>query len=83
MEYKMFSIRDTKAEVFFPPWYKQTHGEAERAFADIVSDDKSTIHKHPEDFDLFFVGTYDDQTGKITIPQAPEHIVKAVHFKQQ
>lgn len=80
MQFKMYSIRDSKAEIFHPPFYKTTHGEAERAFQDLTKDDKSTLSKHPEDFDLYYVGIYDDNTGKIVSPDTPQHIIKAVQF---
>lgn len=76
----MYSIRDTKAEVYYTPWYKNTHGEAERAFLELAEDGKSTINKHPEDFDLYFVGEYDDTTGKLTPLDTPQHIVKAINI---
>jgi len=75
----MFSIRDTKAEVYHPPFFKGTHGEAERAFMELARDEKSQIAKYPEDFDLFYVGDYDDETGKIDPQVTPQHIIKAVN----
>ncbi|AZL82793.1 nonstructural protein [Apis mellifera associated microvirus 27] len=81
--FKMYSICDTKAEIFHPPFFKKTHGEAERDFQSIVNEPKSTLHNHPEDFDLYYLGTYDDTTGKINPVPTPEHIVKAAFLKQQ
>lgn len=78
MELKMYSIRDQKAEAFNQPWYAKTHGEAERTFAQLAKDPKSTIHLFPEDFDLYFVGTYDDQKGVVNSLDTPQHIAKAI-----
>lgn len=78
MQLKAFSIRDSKGEIFHPPFYKKTHGEAERDFAQLVQDEKSTIAKFPEDFDLYFVGTYDDNSGLFSALDTPQHITKAV-----
>lgn len=78
---KAFSIRDQKGEVFHPPFYKKTHGEAERDFKQLVSDGKSTVSQYPEDFDLYYVGEYDDQTGIFNSCDTPQHIVKAVQLK--
>lgn len=80
MELKMFSIRDAKGEIFHPPFYKKTHGEAERDFAQLVQDDKSMAHKFPEDFDLYYLGTYDDGTGKMIPLDTPQHLQKAVQY---
>lgn len=75
---KMFSIRDSKGEIFNPPYYAKTHGEALRSFKTLSNDPKSTINQYPEDFDLYFLGEYDDQTGKLKPNDTPQHIEKAV-----
>ena len=82
MTLKMYSIRDAKSEIFNKPWFAITHGEAERNFTAAVNDEKTSLHNHPEDFDLFYVGMYDDNTGKLTALQTPEHIIKAVQVKK-
>lgn len=80
---KMFSIRDTKVGTYNAPGYKLTAGEAERDFRTIVNDPKSgPLHDYPEDFDLFEIGEFDDQTGKIKTLDTPHHIAKAADVKQ-
>lgn len=81
MTQKIYSIRDQKAEYFTQPFFKKTHGEAERDFTMLVNDEKSQINKFPEDFDLYYIGDYDDQTGKMSPLDTPQHIVKAVQAK--
>lgn len=75
---KMFSIRDSKGEIFHPPFFKNTHGEAERDFKQLSKDDKSMVSKYPEDFDLYYIGEYDTKTGKMNPVETPQHIIKAV-----
>lgn len=82
MELKMFSIRDSKGEVFNQPFFQKTHGEAERNFSQLVNDSKSTVSQFPEDFDLYFIGTYDDQIGLVKPLATPQHILKAVSIKK-
>lgn len=81
MELKMYSIRDAKGEIFNPPFYKKTHGEAERDFHQLCKDEKSMPAQYPEDYDLYFIGTYDDATGKINSLDTPQHVVKAITVK--
>lgn len=78
MTLKIFSIRDSKGEAFGQPFFQKTHGEAERNFKTLVSDEKSMISKFPEDFDLYYIGEYDDQKGLIKSLDTPQHITKAV-----
>lgn len=82
MELKMFSIRDTKGDVFHRPFYKNTQAEALRDFATGVNDPKSTMFLYPEDFDLYLVGTYDETNGRLTPSESPKHISKGIHLKR-
>lgn len=82
MELRIYSIRDSKAEIFNQPIFQKTHGEAERNFQTLVKDEKSMVSKYPEDFDLYYLGTYDDQTGLVKPLDTPQHIVKAISLKQ-
>lgn len=79
MQLKIFSIRDTKTEIYNRPFYCLTNGEAERNFRDIANDDKSKISQHPEDYDLYYLGEFDDNSGKGNWLDTPLHIVKAVN----
>jgi len=80
MQLKMYSVRDSKAETFHPPFYKRTHGEAERDFQALAHDEKSQVSKFPEDFDLYWVGSYDELSGKVNGLDSPQHIVKAIQL---
>lgn len=48
METKVYSIRDSKAEIFNSPFYKKTHGEAERDFTSLVNDEKVLLRSTPK-----------------------------------
>jgi len=78
---KIFSIRDAKSSLFHAPFYKISHGEAERDFRTASNDEKSTLNKYPEDFDLYYLGEYDDNTGKFQSLDTPQHVMKAVQAK--
>lgn len=82
MQLKAFSIRDQKSQIFHPPFFKSTHGEAERDFRTTVNDAKTMISMYPDDFDLYFVGEYDDNTGKFLAVDTPQHLLKAVQCIQ-
>lgn len=79
MELKAYSIRDAKGEVFHTPFFKKTHGEAERDFTQVCRDPKSQLNQFPDDYDLYFIGTYDDQKGVFVSLDTPQHVVKAVN----
>ena len=80
MQLKMYSIRDSKAKAYNQPWFAKSDEEAERNFAFLAKKPDSMISQFPEDYDLFYVGTYDDQTCKIDALETPQHMIKAVNL---
>lgn len=83
MTLKMYSVRDAKADVFNTPFFNQTHGEAERNFKKLVNDPKSTVNQFPDDFDLYYLGEYNDNKGTTDSLDSPQHITKAVQVLDQ
>lgn len=81
METQVYSIYDAKTKVFSKPFHALTEGEAERSFQQVVNDDRSNLFQFPEDYDLYYIGRYDDQTGLFKCLASPEHRVKAVTVK--
>lgn len=65
MKTKIYTIFDSKAEAFNAPFYFQHDAQAIRGFADAVNSPESHIGMHPEDYTLFVIGTYDDETAEI------------------
>lgn len=82
MNFRGYSIRDAKADSFALPFYVKLEGEALRHFQGLVNDDRTTISKFPEDFDLYFVGEFDQNTGKFE-PVVPVHVKHASTLVQQ
>lgn len=76
---KIFTIRDAKGS-FHEPFYAESHGLAERTFKNWRDQENSQIGKYPEDFDLYYVGNYDKQTGTILALETPDHIIKAINL---
>lgn len=63
---KVFAVRDTKAQAFLQPFYSPSVGSAMRAFSDAVNDKSCPFNKHPEDYLLYEIGTYDDSTAVLS-----------------
>lgn len=77
--FKACSIRDTKAEAWTSPMFFQSNAQAVRSFGDAVKDRSSDFGKHPEDYHLFWVGEFDDQTGKLEA-MVPEHLAHGANL---
>jgi len=79
---KIYSVRDTKVGAYQLPQISRSHGEAERNFKTLSNQEKTPFYMYPEDFDLFYIGDFDEQTGKIVSLDTPQHIIKAIQLKE-
>lgn len=70
MLHEMFSIYDSKAKAYLPPFILPNSQMAQRTFGDCVNSEKHQFHAHPEDYTLFQLGTFDDAVGKF-MPATP------------
>ena len=66
MVFGIFAVRDVKAAVFHQPFIAPTRAAAVRGFSDAANDRNHEFAKHPEDYHLYEVGSYDDQTGLVS-----------------
>lgn len=65
MVLKVFSVLDTKGDVFMTPFVFSAVGQAVRAFSDLVNDGQSMVSRHPGDYRLTCIGEFDDSTGRL------------------
>jgi hypothetical protein len=67
------SIKDRAADAFGRPFYVPAVGVAIRSFQDEVNRaaDDSQIYQHPDDFDLFDLGVFDDSNGMFQLHDQP------------
>lgn len=70
MQALVYATFDMKAKLWNPPFVMTTEGEAVRAFSDAASKPGTVISRHPEDFALYQIGTFDNETGEI-VPLSP------------
>lgn len=67
---RVFSAYDGKLKVFMTPFMFLHLGQAHRAWTDLANDPSNVVGKHPSDFVLYEVGTFDDDKGVLT-PHSP------------
>jgi len=61
----LVALYDRVTEAFAPIMTVRTRGEAIRSFRQEVQNKESPLHKNPSDYELYVLGTYNDQTGNI------------------
>lgn len=77
---KMFTVYDSASKTYMTPFFMNTTGEAIRAFEDTTRDENSLIAKHPADYTLFEIGTYEDTAALFTHQDAPINLGCAVEY---
>lgn len=73
MKLEMIAIRDEAVKAYMTPFFVRALGEATRMFRHQANDPESKIANHPEDFLMYHLGTYDDETG--IIHQNERHVL--------
>jgi hypothetical protein len=66
----VIAMRDRVANLYGQPVYVANLGSAIRGFGDQINDPTSPMNKHPDDYDLYELGTFDDEAGTfVNLPQ--------------
>ena len=65
MKYQVLVVYDSVAAVYGQPMFAGSVGAAVRGFSDEVNraDEKNPFFMHPDDFELYVIGEFDDQEG--------------------
>lgn len=76
MKLKAYAVRDLKAGAYSVPFFSLNDNTALRTATDWANDTNHPFGKHPEDYELFSLGTYDDETALLT----PDELVFTAHL---
>lgn len=71
-ELEVFTVYDRKLRQFGPLVVERNKEVLIRVLVDSIGGSKSLMEQHPRDFDLYFVGTFDNSAGRIegfSVPQ--------------
>lgn len=75
---RAYSLLDVKALQYNPPFFQSTDAVAIRALRDLVNDLNTTVGRHPSDFKLYCIGSYDDSTGHFEPLHPMMHVMDAL-----
>lgn len=83
MKYVVLAVRDIKADAFARPMFVQSQGTGIRSFGDEVQRvaPDNLLHTHPEDFELYALGEYDEADGSFQLEAKPRQIAIGSQFK--
>jgi len=81
MIHKMYAVFDSAAKFYHMPFYQKTEAEARRTFTSWCNDPKTPYNVNPDDYTLFALGEWDDQSGTLHSLDTPIALVKANALK--
>lgn len=77
----IFTIYDEKAKAYLAPFFLPTTGMAVRTFTDMINNPECAFYKHPEDYTIFKIGTFDDSLGLLLVELKPTSLHNGVTLK--
>jgi len=80
---KVFVVRDRKAKTFWAPVYDRDSVHAIRSFESTCRDPQSQFAKWPSDFELLYLGMFNQETGKFNLLEYPEVLAEPNQFLSQ
>lgn len=82
MIHYVFTVYDSKAEAFLPPFFLHTKGLAIRSFINAATDERHEFYRHPGDYTLFCIGRWDDNSGAMEPRQNFENLGTALTVRR-
>lgn len=80
MLFGVFAIYDSGISTWLTPLYFRNKGEAIRWWAEVCNNPEAKISKHPADYTLFEVGTWNDDNNSFNLLAAPVKLGLALEF---
>lgn len=65
MKLLAFTVYDSKAEAYLRPFFAGNRGQAMRSFGDACNDASHEFNKHAEDYTLFYIGAFNEESGML------------------
>lgn len=80
---KVYALKDIKGELYEAPFYVRTTAEAIRAFRKAYLTENSPVRLYPDDFALYELGTFNEETAGFNLKEAPVLICVASEFGER
>lgn len=78
----IYSVWDSKADAYITPFFAPNDAVAIRMFSSAVEDSGHDFHRHSEDYSLFKIGQFNQNTAEI-MPDNVTVIARAHELKGQ
>lgn len=82
MKISIYSVMDNKLSAFMTPFFSHNDETAKRSILVALSHPESAIAVSPEDYDLYKLGVFDDESGLIDPDPTPVFVARAANLKK-
>lgn len=72
---RIYSILDLKAQEFSPPFFQKNDRLAMRVVTESAKGNGSMLSAYPDDFMLYRIGDFDNESGMITCDNRPQLVM--------
>ena len=83
MKIKAYAVYDNKAEAFMQPFFAGNPGLAIRTLSDNCKNPESIWNRHPNDFCLYEIGEYDENSGELINHETNKNLGMAIEYIKQ
>ncbi|UQT28871.1 nonstructural protein [Microvirus AZ-2020] len=77
---KIFAVKDLAINAFGNPIFCKAQGQAIRSFMDECNNQESMMAKHPADYEMYYIGEYDEETAAILQADNIERVARATDY---
>lgn len=74
------AVRDLATDSYNRPFFVQHAAQALRSFTDEVNNRDSEVSRHAQDYELWLIGTFEDDTGSMA--SNPARLARAIDLKK-
>lgn len=78
MVQQIYGVFDRKSALYRFPQFVRTEGQAIRSFETGCLDPQTEMGRFPADFDLYLIGSWDDERGVLIPRDQPSFVISAL-----
>lgn len=78
----VFCVYDSGVSTWMSPLFFRNKGEALRWWTDVCNNPETVVYKHPGDYTLFELGTWNDDSCQFDLLKASIRLGVAVEYKR-
>jgi hypothetical protein len=82
---KICAVKDLAAELYARPMFFQHENLAARSFNNEINrkDDANPLYTNPTDFELYYLGTFDEETGEFKLESPPTRMLRGSELQRK